>query len=29
MATLATLDKQCDDAFEAAAVAAGEAPLAP
>ena len=29
MATLATLDKQCDDAFEAAAVATGEAPLAP
>ena len=25
MATLATLDKQCDDAFEAAALATGEA----
>ena len=26
MAKLATLDKQCDDAFEAAALAAGEGP---
>ena len=29
MATLQTLDKQCDDAFEAAAVAAGAKPLVP